>query len=507
MIQRPIAESLRGRGPGGVATVVRHRTGAPPWTVVAVGAGSTLAILVTRIGEGRPAFAILAIFGFCAGVAFMAARDKRRFFLGALTLALPFAATDFFVGAPPVVFHAGGAQIVPEVNIVDLLFIPGVVLLLLSRPRRLSLPYTPTAAFAAFLIWSGLSIVGSDHRLLGLVSLLDLAKVFLLWLCVVMAVQGEDDCRLMARCLAAGLLLQGAVGILQWGYGVPDWAQFLTKGGDPTYLESLDDRSFTRVGGTIGWSTTFAQYLELLTPLSLVLFCTARSRLSRAAYGLSAVSAAAAMVLTLSRAGWLALLVGSLISMAAVWRQARAEVRKRIRLLAAVGSLGLLMSLPLVVERLESNDQGSARSRLAMSSVALRVIEAHPLLGVGLNSYTEVMHDYDPEHLIAGFLYPVHNVYLFVAAEVGLPGLFLMLVFYGAILKGLVRAVGEAPAPTAAIAAGLLGGLTGMLTVHAPVETSFKQELPLWYAVSVVCGLAVSLRRWRWRQEGSRVPG
>jgi O-antigen ligase len=460
---------------------------------VSIGAGVTLAALIGRLAQARTAYAVVAIMGLSAATAFLVMRAKRRYFLCALTMSLPLAGMDFFVGAPPSTFHGGGAQTVPEVNAVDLLAIPALIFFLISRQEKPRLPRAARMAFGGFLAWSAMSIVSSGQRLLGVVSFFDLVKVFALWVCVAKAVRDEEDCRFVANCLAIVVFLQGAIGILQWFYGVPEWSYVLTKGGDPTYLESLDTRSFTRIGGTIGWSTTFAQYIELLTPLCVCLFCVARTRLSTCAYGLAGLVASLAMILTLSRAGWLGLLAGTSVSTIILWGRARPEIRKRIGLAGAAGGLCVLIALPIVIERLQSSDQGSAQNRLPMWSVALKVILANPVVGVGLNAYTEVMHEYDSEGEIAEFSFPPHNVYMFVAAEIGLPGLLLLVVYFVVILRLLARAAREAPLPSAATAAGLLGGLTALLAVHAQVDSSFKQELSLWYAVSVVCGLAVSL--------------
>jgi hypothetical protein len=191
---------------------------------VSIGAGVTLAALIGRLAQARTAYAVVAIMGLSAATAFLVMRAKRRYFLCALTMSLPLAGMDFFVGAPPSTFHGGGAQTVPEVNAVDLLAIPALIFFLISRQEKPRLPRAARMAFGGFLAWSAMSIVSSGQRLLGVVSFFDLVKVFALWVCVAKAVRDEEDCRFVANCLAIVVFLQGAIGILQWFYGVPEWS-------------------------------------------------------------------------------------------------------------------------------------------------------------------------------------------------------------------------------------------------------------------------------------------
>jgi O-antigen ligase len=66
--------------------------------------------------------------------------------------------------------------------------------------------------------------------------------------------------------------------------------------------------------------------------------------------------------------------------------------------------------------------------------VALNIIGHHPWLGIGLGNYTMAAPDYDttPEGISYEFPRPVHNEFLLIAAEQGLPalGLFLVILLY-----------------------------------------------------------------------------
>ena len=66
----------------------------------------------------------------------------------------------------------------------------------------------------------------------------------------------------------------------------------------------------------------------------------------------------------------------------------------------------------LLSARIFSDDSGAAWSRIPLMKVALSMIEKHPFLGVGINNYTEVMHNYDNTKIGITTIvdYPVHNI-------------------------------------------------------------------------------------------------
>jgi O-antigen ligase len=84
----------------------------------------------------------------------------------------------------------------------------------------------------------------------------------------------------------------------------------------------------------------------------------------------------------------------------------------------------------------EMDPEGSARQRFAVLQTALRIINDHPLLGVGLGAYDRANADYNPA---LGHL-DTHNTYLNIIAETGLPGL----VFFLAIVTIVVRGAQDA---------------------------------------------------------------
>ena len=149
---------------------------------------------------------------------------------------------------------------------------------------------------------------------------------------------------------------------------------------------------------------------------------------------------------------------------------------------------------PIVIDRLLSPDEEAAINRLPMWRVAINVIMENPIFGTGLNSYSEIMHQYDPKRLIGGFIFPVHNVYLFIAAEIGIPGAVFLLLFFVTIGNYLFKSLKKQQLNIMALSAGLLGGLIALF-LHGLVDSSFKQDLQLWYVIMAFGGIAIAIVR------------
>lgn len=100
-----------------------------------------------------------------------------------------------------------------------------------------------------------------------------------------------------------------------------------------------------------------------------------------------------------------------------------------VLVLALTGSL----SLDSIISRFQADAQGGERSHLL--SVALAHIGDNLWFGVGPGNYIEYFGRYDA---LTSQGWPVHNVFVFVAAEFGLVGAVLM---FGPMLFATVRAV------------------------------------------------------------------
>lgn len=204
-----------------------------------------------------------------------------------------------------------------------------------------------------------------------------------------------------------------------------------------------------------------------------------------------------AMLLTLSRAGWLTLAV--LVLLVVVTLPQR---RLKLAVLAAAVVGALAMSrIPYVATRLERQLDPSYRAntfegRLAIWSDTLHMLRDHPIFGSGLRAYTQVMKPYvtggrGPE------LYP-HDIYLAMWSEVGLLGLVAFLALLVVLLWLGWRAYARAAVGfERALAWGVAGALV-TIAVHGIFDTPiFKNDFAIefWMVAALIVVAAARDRK------------
>ncbi len=137
----------------------------------------------------------------------------------------------------------------------------------------------------------------------------------------------------------------------------------------------------------------------------------------------------AAVLITFSRSGWLALGVATLLVPVLRWPRRAPFYLLLLALLAAAGlQSGLLQAGYAFVKDLSAS---SADFRWHMDRIALRAFLEHPWIGVGVEG---LLRWFNPFHL------EVHNTYLQVLAEMGLFGAAAFLALVGLLAARLVRA-------------------------------------------------------------------
>ncbi|TMA45063.1 MAG: O-antigen ligase family protein [Deltaproteobacteria bacterium] len=178
-----------------------------------------------------------------------------------------------------------------------------------------------------------------------------------------------------------------------------------------------------------------------------------------------------------SRGGRAALLVGLGVAGAGMASSAGRSARRRWA--AAAVALALVLAAGLSVALWRAADEVRAAeaidvslaSRLAVSAAGAAIVRDHPLLGTGLGSWLHAFRPYQAPPVEGGIWDHAHNDYLELAAEGGLAGVAVVLLFAFA----LVRAAARRPAPSGPAAAPALDRERS-----APHAREF--ELPDWRA-------------------------
>jgi O-antigen ligase len=92
------------------------------------------------------------------------------------------------------------------------------------------------------------------------------------------------------------------------------------------------------------------------------------------------------------------------------------------------------------------------------------MINAHPILGVGINTFGNEMKRYDTTGVAYYFPQPVHNVYLLMASETGLVGLGIFLLLFLTALREGLQNVKSQDRFISVLSIGILGGMVVLAT-------------------------------------------
>jgi putative inorganic carbon (HCO3(-)) transporter len=343
-------------------------------------------------------------------------------------------ATHFF--RRPYEFGAGGLPFSPMDIILIVLYTIWLYELLIKKSGQFRFFPSITIPILCLIGFCALSMIPAQDPYLALFEAVIIFKAFLLYIYLVNHIRNKRDISFIVVLLLVGLSLQSILAFLQRWLGVSlglqlfgERAELLTFTLD-YYLKT------SRVGGTIGHPNGLAKYVELLAPLALAfLFSGIKLRLKVANCLIFACSIVV-LLLTLSRGGWVCFAGSMVLFFMLIFRANLISVKNLVAIaLMIVIFLGIGLSFSgLIQSRLFGDDYGAAQGRIPLNKWAINVIKAHPILGVGVRNYGKVMHLYNP-NLEAHKANRVHNIYLLMAAEMGIPGLLVFLWFLYAIFR------------------------------------------------------------------------
>jgi len=369
---------------------------------------------------------------------------------------------------------------------------------------NLSVPLRwPLAAFIGLALFSTLWATSLEASLKELIKW---GEVGVLYLFIASEVEKKE-----VLPIALAMALAGALAAAQGIF------QAVTHSGPAGFLFPLAGHVFLRAYGTFEQPNPYAGYLGLTAPLAYGILLGVWSPGASAGKGilrlrrqvvLTVVAGAAlglmtvAMLLTLSRGGWMGFAAAALIVSVLVSRRTAALLTLGIFL----GSAALLLSSfhvlpPSLVQRATNfvpylGDWDITRivvtpqnfalvERLAHWRAGWLMFMAHPWTGVGFGNYPAAY----PLFAMPDWTDPLghaHNYYLNVLAELGLGGLLAYLALWAAAFRLAWLAVRRSSGVERGIAVGILGVLIH-LSVHNLVDNLFVHAMYL--QVAMVLGL------------------
>lgn len=294
-----------------------------------------------------------------------------------------------------------------------------------DRRRKLFESFGFLYLLVVFVLWAGISATWAADSGAAIGAVTRYAPNVLLFLIVYSAVRTRDDALLVVGALVVGTLISAAYGIVT---PIP---------------ADADGRLSGALGNANETATALAIGVALAGALALALRDKPWLRLGAA---IGVPLCLLALFLTVSRGGLVAL---GAVLVAAVFMAGRR--RKQAFALVGVVLVGAFAYFAVVAppearDRIVQSDGGTGREDIW--TVGWRMVEAHPINGIGAGNFANSSVHYllEPGAILrADFIVDdpkvAHNTYLEVLAELGVVGLALFLGILGCTLAFVLKAV------------------------------------------------------------------
>jgi O-antigen ligase len=269
------------------------------------------------------------------------------------------------------------------------------------------------AALAGFMAWSTLMAVPAPNQ--------EVAWKFV-----------GDMFRIILPCLVGITLINSVADLRQLAWTVAVSSGYVAFEFNLSYLQGYN--RIREEGFATMDNNSVAIMLVACAGLAFILGLESDRWWRKAVAFVSAALLAHAVLLSNSRGGMLALIVTGVVTLVLIPKSPG-----RLGIFAIALLVGLRMAGAEVVERFttifvgEGQRDFSARSRLDLWADCLDVMKNRPLFGVGPDHWPLVAHEYGwPAGKEA------HTLWLQLGAELGLPGLLLLVSYYGLCIARLI---------------------------------------------------------------------
>lgn len=452
------------------------RTAALVWVAVAILGGVAVSAVLGG-ASATPAIALLLLFAAGSGLLWM--QQLRRPLIALLFFLAPIDISKALIASTASRFYAAGPYYSPglylSIGQMALLALFAVWLgrRLLVERRMPPLTRLDALAFAYLaVIW--VRSIGTPQGLLSIGTAAGYTLLVLGFYVVSHAVVDRADLRVALGASLAVLVLTLSYVVAQSLTHLPlplPGAKGLAAGAT---VALGDNGEVFRPPGFMNHPNSLAHYLVIVLPILLALLLTGRRRLPRGVWTtslLAGLGAVAALLVTLSRGGWAAALLAGIVVVGIF-------VRRRLigaaQLAAMIGAsvfavAALLVVYPSILLRLTAPDGRSLESRGLLVDMAYTIIRANPWFGVGFGDYNRAAFSYhaprfalvSEDYQLALHQLFVHNHYLLVAAELGIPAMLLFAWLLWQLMRQMRPLDRWLDAYTFALATGLTGAIAG----------------------------------------------
>ena len=422
-------------------------------------------------------WAFFIIVGVICSIFTFIVKDKKNYFLFLTILFAPLSNGIIF-------YHYNG------IMLMDFPLIILLVLALFSSKRfKLFIPQVSLPA-VCIIFWDLISALVAIEPGWVISELTRIIRAYLIFICIVNLVKTKKQLQLVLTALLATFSFECAIGIYQWRWG-------------PLGLKIFEEVGYRwRAAATFCHPAIFGDYLILLLPLifRLFLFYRPKDKQMTILYGVLFFSGTMALFGSYARGPWISLIaaMGIMLFLSIFRKRFHPKVRGAFVVVMLFACIFIIHYYPAIRLQFSPQRKRAVDIRMPLNRVALRLIKDRPVLGTGLGNYSLISPKYvipekgfAPRHLAQ----PVHNSYLLIAAETGLPGLFFFLWFVSSLVKRGFRVIRFQNFYISNISIGILTGyLAIFIAFLAGPDYSNHQILMMFW---ILGGLLVALSRIR----------
>ncbi len=259
-------------------------------------------------------------------------------------------------------------------------------------------------------------------------------------------------------------------------------------------------QNFERTGALVQNPNELAFHLTTMLVLTIFTWLHARRPFPRALLLGLAVADLLGILSTLSRSGFISMCVVVLFLLFRLTRNVRA-----VTAMLVLALVGWLMMPQELFARFAGIDEVRDVDRVQVAQVGLAMALDNPLTGVGLGNYVVNFWNYNVSNMRRAA--PSHNMYLDLAAQMGLPALALYLAVLWITWRGLRAMEKDLVAAGDRRSFSYLYGLALQAFLVNLAVFGLSGDVEFDYAVFVMLGMAVTLIQWHRRQTAEATGG
>ena len=461
--------------------------GVPEWVLIGIAAGA-FPVLATAAGlemrylvYGIVGIALIGVLGYV--VAFVGSVERLLWILLVLSLQLELAFT-------PIMTHdeklAGPFGIMITPTLLCALLLVGIwsSARLWGDGDGLRTDRNLVIGAAAVIGTAMLSAAFAMGRMLSLFGIFELVSVALTALVANRACSDRSNISILRTALFVSIFVQSTFIIIEQTLGIQI---SLARGVNVAYGWAGGNEG--RFAGTFAAPSCAATFLVVCL---LFLFRRLSSKQppvhTTVMWGLFALGFLA-LLLTRTRSGWIAFTIGCAGLAWQAFRDGTLSRQMANRLLVG-GLVALLIAWPLVSQRLSDDHKGAADTRGNLVRIAVEMIKVNPIAGVGINTATTQVYNYAARAGIGGWVFIVHNQFLLVGAETGLPGLAALVFLAWVGLRAARRCMTSEDVLIKETGGALFWSLISMVWALNLDHVSGTVTYALfWFLIGAACGL------------------